>query len=731
MDYLAALQSPFHKAILILDRGPKFAKFSEIECEVSYKDGTKQNKIGLAPKTLWNCSIDAAVEFQRIVTDVLPSGTHHTRFLISEVSTQLVYERWHSVALNQDEFIQALFERGCADVNPEIDPFACSVVNSLSRAIECFNEYTPWQRKAHDILKNMSFGPTSIIDYHTAVEQSREIEPHSTNRVGYQLENNCTLFIITSFNDVQKEFEYFCESVVVNMNDKNRIIDEAASGTQVPIHSLHVFVLNVANDFSTVPADVAPISRSLNDNRVICTIYTISGRGMNAYLRRVIMEAYNLISTTISGIPMKEESSPFNTSEYDVEILHPRALHKHLETAGLLNSGSAILQPAPEGGYSTVKLRWCNPVQKLRKDAYPLREEGLYATPVDALGRPTLCVTGFLRKGKSIWLEAVLPDNSLAENVPGKIITHMLTFDVYRSGMLIQSLSIGEKLETQQFMFKHVLNKDVSPASCGISTGAELTDDFLNSISERCNIEVESKEERIFIDESDPYLEMKALSVADDPMYHTDGNGYHIELVRDIRRNIRRDGHVGENLLYFTKEEKYSRLYNNILSKDPGSGLVVQDEIKTFIKEIEEGIRKYNKTKEEKFRMDKYVFVIYDILIYLSWHKENLYDQYLFPLCNLLENYMTVRKTSVDCIVTFPPVVQKSPERLEPLCFRPGFKIELYKGQVFEDDPAGETPAPAPEKPSRKRAYDSDGEIIEDEENGTDGSEVEEGEDKS
>ena len=30
MDHLAALQSPFHKAILILDRGPKFAKFAEI-----------------------------------------------------------------------------------------------------------------------------------------------------------------------------------------------------------------------------------------------------------------------------------------------------------------------------------------------------------------------------------------------------------------------------------------------------------------------------------------------------------------------------------------------------------------------------------------------------------------------------------------------------------------------------------------------------------------------------
>ena len=128
--------------------------------------------------------------------------------------------------------------------------------------------------------------------------------------------------------------------------------------------------------------------------------------------------------------------------------------------------------------------------------------------------------------------------------------------------------------------------------------------------------------------------------------------------------------------------------------------------------------------------MDKYVFVIYDILVYLSWHKKNIYDQYIFTLCSVLENYVTVRKTSADCLVTFPPAVQKSPDRLDPLCFRSGFKIELYKGQVFEDDPAKQAP-PAQEKPKRKRAYDSDGEIIEDDENGTDGSEVEEGEDKS
>ena len=157
-------------------------------------------------------------------------------------------------------------------------------------------------------------------------------------------------------------------------------------------------------------------------------------------------------------------------------------------------------------------------------------------------------------------------------------------------------------METQQFMFDNVLNKDIASASCGISTGEELTEEFLNSICEKNNIEVESKEERIFVDEADPYLEMKLLSVVDDSVNGHISDNYNMEFVRDIRRNVRHDGHVGENLLYFTKEEKYSRLYKNILSKNSGSEVIVQDEIRKLIKEIEEGIKNYKKTREEKFR---------------------------------------------------------------------------------------------------------------------------------
>lgn len=40
------------------------------------------------------------------------------------------------------------------------------------------------------------------------------------------LENSCTLIIITSFDDIEQEFQKLMETIEQNMNDKNRIIDD-------------------------------------------------------------------------------------------------------------------------------------------------------------------------------------------------------------------------------------------------------------------------------------------------------------------------------------------------------------------------------------------------------------------------------------------------------------------------------------------------------------------------
>jgi hypothetical protein len=44
-------------------------------------------------------------------------------------------------------------------------------------------------------------------------------------------------------------------------------------------------------------------------------------------LSHLILQHYNLASTTVTGIPMKEEQNASSSANYDVEIVHPAASH--------------------------------------------------------------------------------------------------------------------------------------------------------------------------------------------------------------------------------------------------------------------------------------------------------------------------------------------------------------------------------------------------------------------
>uniref|UniRef100_A0AC34QGN6 Protein asunder n=1 Tax=Panagrolaimus sp. JU765 TaxID=591449 RepID=A0AC34QGN6_9BILA len=699
MERLTVVNNKAHKAVFILDRGPTFARYAEV---VSLY-GTKVQRVGLAPKTLWNCSIDAAIEFQRIVTDIFPSGTHQTRFIISEATSQKLFQNWHRVALNQEEFIQALFEQGCADVNPELDPSVCSITNAIPMALGCFNEWSPLQRRAHECQKKTIEHAIKKKDFYVAVEHTRELDPFpDTLHDTYKLDNNCSLFIITSFNRIDAEFDALCDNIMFNMNAKNRIIDEQNDNSELPIDNLQVYILNVANSFN----GNSPVRRTMDGGKLKFCMYTVTGRKLNPYLRRIMMEAYDLTSTTISGIPMKEESSPYNTSEYDVEILHPRALHKHLDTANLLGDSSPIIKRTQEGGYNTVSLRWCNPVQKLRKDAYPIREEGYYATPADASGRPTICFTSFLKKGKSIWLEATV-NSKLPENIPGKIITHTVINDVARSGMIIQSLAIGQKLKAHGLQFENVLTKEESTIIEGLDE-PEISENYLKELSETMELIVEPRQEQILFDQLDPYLAEypnERPDISEKIVEHD--NIHNMEYLYKAKKDAKRDFIGFSNTLYWDCD-KYQNLRDAIKSNDENLISLIKAEVREIIKDFSDRLKNFSEksSKGDKIMMNRLLIILTDCLVHLAMHKPDLQKLYLMSVCQLVHRYVETIKIKVLAYVMpyEPPELER---KLVPLCFRPGYKVELYKGQVFEDDPVKATQTTKPEEKKRKKHDDS------------------------
>uniref|UniRef100_A0AC34FAI0 Protein asunder n=1 Tax=Panagrolaimus sp. ES5 TaxID=591445 RepID=A0AC34FAI0_9BILA len=488
------VRNPAHKTILILDRGPKFAKFSEIEFEVTYKDGTKQKKAGFAPKTLWNCSLDCTVEFHRIISDIFPSGTHLVRYIVSEVTSQFVFNRWHNVALNQEEFIQALYDLGCVEANPETDQSTCSILNAVGVAVDAFTQWSPHQKRADAFYKTKFYNKTD-----------RELEPicEDDNIDFYLLENSCTLIVITSFDDIDKEFQKLVETIEQNMNDKNRIIDDMKNDDETPLDSLKVFILNIVDDADSVKDPVIPVDKIANEHLKF-RLFNINGKMMTSYLHRVLLDAYDLVSTTIKGIPMKEDAQPGKSLDYDVEIFHPGCLHDQLKDEGLLKENSPIISKVPMGGYNTVTLKWCNPVQKLRKDAYPIREACAYSTPADLLSRPTICVVTFMKKGKCIWLE--LPETSISKteaNLAGKVVSHILTFDAARQGMALHAMSLGANLGARQYQ----MNKIAADEGDDFSSGMLLIDEaFLTKLDEEPVVEIASRMEAVYIDEPDPFM---------------------------------------------------------------------------------------------------------------------------------------------------------------------------------------------------------------------------------
>lgn len=44
----------------------------------------------------------------------------------------------------------------------------------------------------------------------------------------------------------------------------------------------------------------------------------------------LILKHYNLASTTVTGIPMKEEQNASSSANYDVEMFHPAKAHETL-----------------------------------------------------------------------------------------------------------------------------------------------------------------------------------------------------------------------------------------------------------------------------------------------------------------------------------------------------------------------------------------------------------------
>ncbi|XP_054725944.1 protein asunder [Anastrepha obliqua] len=335
-------------------------------------------------KSLWTCSVESSIEYCRIVWDLFPRGKL-VRFIVSDTAAHIV-NTWNLTTQNMSHVLNAMALVGVPQRNA-VQSSDFSVIHGLRAAIEALAEPTETQ------LALLQERDSALI--------------HSGEN---PMPNKGRVICITSARDnsSMKSLEDIFHTVLMQQNTL-----AATQRKMLHIDHCHLVIINV------VPLNIDSLvtNRGKMDlSSVLSTeIHTTCAPNISNKLTHLIMSHYDLASTTVTGIPMKEEQNANSSANYDVEILHARNAHTSI-------CGSEALLPTSrkEGAeYETVTLKWCTPRGCGSSDMQPCLAQHR-VTPVDVTSRPSACLITFLLNGRSVLLE-------MPRKTGGKTTSHLLS----------------------------------------------------------------------------------------------------------------------------------------------------------------------------------------------------------------------------------------------------------------------------------------------------------------
>ncbi|XP_014611908.1 PREDICTED: protein asunder homolog isoform X1 [Polistes canadensis] len=375
-----------HKTIFVLDHTPYFGISSECPLEFDFLKSRGQNLIPLAPvcKSLWTTSVEASLEYCRIVWDLFPTGKL-IRYVVTDRAAY-VLNSWSPLQQNLTHIMNGTAILGVPTKNP--DPGEdYSVIHGLRVAIETLNECSEIQ---HEKRTSLNVNTSKLL-------------------------NRGRVICITSARDNNNMKSL--ENIFLNeLTQENKTA--LASDHLMPIDYCHLVILNICPNniesqvTSQGPREVSPL--------LTVEVHSIKAPALHSKLSHLILSHYDLASTTVTGIPMKEEQNASSSANYDVEIFHASAAHSAILKGN--PQDSALLKTFrrfEEGSeYETVTLKWCTPrgcsASEMQNCTAMHR-----ITPVDVNSRPSSCLINFLLNGRSVMLE-------MARKSGGKTISHLL-----------------------------------------------------------------------------------------------------------------------------------------------------------------------------------------------------------------------------------------------------------------------------------------------------------------
>uniref|UniRef100_A0A8C7DUM7 Integrator complex subunit 13 n=1 Tax=Oncorhynchus kisutch TaxID=8019 RepID=A0A8C7DUM7_ONCKI len=333
-----------HKTAFVVDHCPYMAEScrQQVECDVLTKS-RGQGMIPLAPvsKSLWTCAVECSMEYCRILYDVYP-----LRKLVICFSQ------------GQNRLMSALAAVG--PPNPQEDPECCSVLHGLVAAVESLCKITEYQHEAR----------TTLMD--------------TADRVA----NRGRIICLTNAKS-DTHVRMLEDCVQETILEQNKMA--AGSDRLMPIQQCELVLVHIFPQGEDTLVSDRP--KKEVSSLLTSEVHSVrAGRHLATKLNILVQQHFDLASTTITNIPMKEEQHANTSANYDVELLHHRDAHLEFFKSGDLHMAGSTSRDS--GLKETVTLKWCTP----RTNSVELHYcTGAYRiSPTDVNSRPSSCLTNFL-----------------------------------------------------------------------------------------------------------------------------------------------------------------------------------------------------------------------------------------------------------------------------------------------------------------------------------------------
>ncbi|KAK7007289.1 hypothetical protein SK128_025646 [Halocaridina rubra] len=380
-----------HKTVFVMDHTLSSSSGVKLEMDTFSKSRSSSssqpvsqpmNLIPLLPvsKSLWTCAVEAITEYCRIVWDIFP-GSRLIRFIAVDKSCHKLLS-WNIEEQSLTNLMTSFMMLGPAK---NLGSGKVDLMKGLKAGIEALTEPSAIQ---HEKRTSLTENATKVL-------------------------NKGRIILVTkmdSEDDVKVLKEKF-HDILLHMNKT-----AAATDNLMAINHCDLVILNLWPDGQVCPLPRRPwpdVSTIMS-----CELTNIQGgTSLAPKLCNLVLKHYDLASTTVTGIPMKEEQNASSSANYDVELFHPAAAHAAILKG--IPAETAHLKTYREGtDYETVTLKWCTPRSNASMELQHC-SSAYRITSVDVNSRPSSCLTNFLLNGRWVMLEMPRKSGS-------KVISHML-----------------------------------------------------------------------------------------------------------------------------------------------------------------------------------------------------------------------------------------------------------------------------------------------------------------